>query len=324
MTPTVLALTAVLLAADPTPDAKPMRKPHPLAPSLPELTKEEEEKLDDIINRFIRADIGGLQGEEGKQAQRDFEALGPEAIPALIRGINRAAQLDHSCPTLMIAKKLSRMLSKSDDQKLLDFARDEIGAGAKGRHAGVLAELRTQCLLHKNALARANPPPQTTTTGPKTLRTMTNAELVTEAEKQSGTQLKTVLGELEQRKGPEVLPGFSSVIKGNDSETQQSVREAMDRNMTRQGAAFVKGKMKDPDVEIRRSAIRTASKAASLLPDLIDALADEDADAREDAHQGLKKWGKGDDFGPAADADKKGIEDAQSKWRAWLAKQSRR
>src|SRR6516162_845753 len=62
MTPTVLALTAVLFAADPAPDAKPMRKPHPLAPSLPELTKEEEEKLDDIINRFIRADTGQLQG----------------------------------------------------------------------------------------------------------------------------------------------------------------------------------------------------------------------------------------------------------------------
>src|SRR4051812_21717806 len=128
MTPTLLALTAVLLAADPAPDTKPARKPHPLAPSLPELTKEEEEKLDDIINRFIQADIGGLQGPEGRQAQRDFEALGPEAIPALIRGINRAAQLEHSCPTLMIAKKLSRMLMKSDDQKLLDFARDEIGA----------------------------------------------------------------------------------------------------------------------------------------------------------------------------------------------------
>jgi hypothetical protein len=323
MTPTILALTAVLFAADPVPDTKPMRKPHPLAPSLPELTKEEEEKLDDIINRFIKADTGQLQGEEAKQAQRDFEALGPEAIPALIRGLNRAAQLEHSCPTLMIAKKLSRMLARSDDQKLLDFARDEIGAGAKGKHAGVLADLRTQCLLRKNALARANPPP-TVTTGPKTPAKMTTAELITEAGKQGGTQLKALLTELEQRKGPEVLPGFSAVIKANDSETQQYARELMDKNMTRQGAAVVKQKMKDADVEIRRSAIRTASKAASLLPDLIDALADEDADAREDAHQGLKKWSKGEDFGPAADADKKQIEDAQSKWRAWLAKQPRR
>src|SRR5262249_18289782 len=158
---------------------------------------------------------------------------------------------------------------------------------------------------------RANP--STITTGPKTPAKMTTAELITETGKQGGTQLKALLTELEQRKGPEVPPGFSAVIKANDTETAQYARDLMDKNMTRQGAAFVKQKRKAADVEIRRSAIRTASKAASLLSDLIDALADEDADAREDAHQGLKKWSKGEDFGPAGDADKKQIEDAQSK-----------
>ena len=214
-------------------------------------------------------------------------------------------------------------MAASDDQKLLEFARDEIGGGVpRGKHAGVLAELRTQCLIRKNALARANPPPAITTTPtkPKTQGTMTTAELVTEATKQGGTQLKTLLAELEQRKGPEVLPGFSAVINGNDPETQQYVRDLMDKYMAKQTAAFVKEKLKDKDVEIRRAAIRTAASASANLPALIDALGDEQAEVRDDAHKGLLKWRKGEDFGPAADADKQQIKDAQAKWRAWLAK----
>ena len=54
------------------------------------------------------------------------------------------------------------------------------------------------------------------------------------------------------------------------------------------------------------------------------ALADEQEEVREDAHQGLLKWSKGEDFGPTADADKKQIEDAQAKWRSWLTRQIRR
>jgi hypothetical protein len=226
----------------------------------------------------------------------------------------------------MIAKKLSRMLAASDDQKLLEFARDEIGGGfPRGKHAGVLAELRTQCLVRKNALARANTPPPNITTKdtpakPKTLATMTNAELVTEASKQGGTQLKTLLEELEQRKGPEVLPGFSTVIKGNDPETQQYVRDLMDKSMGKQTAAFVKEKLKDTDVEIRRAAIRAAANSSKNLAELIDALGDDEAEVREEAHKGLLKWRKGADFGPAADADRQQIKDAQAKWRAWLEK----
>ncbi len=327
MTPTILALTAILLAAEPPADseAKPMRKPHPLAPSLPQLTDEEESKLDDIINRFIKTDAGQSKTEDAQQARREFDALGPEAIPALLRGLNRAAQLDHSCPTLLIAKKLSRMLAASKDQKLLDFARDEIGGGfPRGKHAGVLADLRTQCLLRKNYLARVGEPPPAITVTPadktKTPATMTNAELVTEATKQGGTQLKTLLAELEKRKGPEVIPGFSAVISGNDPETQQYVRDLMDKYMAKQTAAFIKEKLKDADIEIRRSAIRMAANSSANLSDLIDALGDEDAGVREDAHKGLLKWRKGEDFGPADGADKQQIKDAQAKWRAWLAK----
>ncbi len=86
-----------LVLADPSPSTKDApRKASAIAPSLPALTIEEENKLDELIDRFIQADTGKLKGDAGKKAIRDFEGLGREAIPALIRGLNKAAGIEHS------------------------------------------------------------------------------------------------------------------------------------------------------------------------------------------------------------------------------------
>jgi len=65
-----------------------------LAPSLPLLTEKEEEKVDDAVDRFIQYDMGQLRDEEGRKAVKEFRELGPEAIPGLIRGLNRAAKIE--------------------------------------------------------------------------------------------------------------------------------------------------------------------------------------------------------------------------------------
>src|SRR5437660_10147371 len=120
----LLVLLAVSVRADEP------RKPHPFAPSLTELTEEEEKKLDTVIDRFILYDTGKLRGPEGQQAYRDFVKLGPDAIPALLRGLNRTAVLNHSCPVTVIAAKLDRLFASSTDVKLMDFARDEMVSAA--------------------------------------------------------------------------------------------------------------------------------------------------------------------------------------------------
>src|SRR3954462_5425296 len=107
MTHALLTLALAALAGGD--DAAP-RPPSPYAPSLPALTKEEEARLDEVIDRFIQYDTGRLRGEDARRALRDFEKLGPEAIPALIRGVNRAAEIQHSCPVVVIARKLNRLL----------------------------------------------------------------------------------------------------------------------------------------------------------------------------------------------------------------------
>jgi hypothetical protein len=137
----------VLLAAEPSPkDSGTPRKPHPLAPSLPELTDKEEAAIDAIIDKFIAADTGKLSGSEAKKAIDEFKQLGPEATFALIRGFNKSAHIDHSCPALTIGRKLTAILRSSDDIDLLQFAKENVGAGVKKtRHGDVIREIKLGC-----------------------------------------------------------------------------------------------------------------------------------------------------------------------------------
>src|SRR5262245_46923238 len=107
------------------------RRPNPLAPSLPETTDAEEDAFDLIIDRFIEADVGRMKGPDAKRAVTDFQRLPPEATFALIRGLNKAAKIDHSCPAVTIARKLSGTLRTTRDPMLLDYARENVGAGVE-------------------------------------------------------------------------------------------------------------------------------------------------------------------------------------------------
>jgi hypothetical protein len=160
-------LLCLVFGADPEPQRSPdgttPRKPHPLAPSLPETTKEEEDKFDKIIDRFILADTGKLKGPEAKTAMEDFRRLPPESVFALIRGLNRAATLNHSCPALVIAKRLSSQLRSSRDMDLLAFARENMGAGiGPTQYGDVIRDLRLACARRMSTLAST---PKGTITG---------------------------------------------------------------------------------------------------------------------------------------------------------------
>jgi hypothetical protein len=156
------AICAFLLfiAADPDPkETGTPRKPHPLAPSLPLLTDKEEAELDGIVNKFIEADTGKLSGSAAKSAIDDFKSLGPEATFALIRGFNRSAHIDHSCPALTIARKLTGYLSRTSDTELLQYAKENIGVGVrKTRHGDVIQDLKLGCSRRIVSLKNAPTP----------------------------------------------------------------------------------------------------------------------------------------------------------------------
>lgn len=321
MTTTLLVLAlAVCGAADP-PATKEKPKHSPYAPSLPYLTKEEEDKLDEIIDRFMLYDIGRLQGEAARKALEDFKALGPESIPALIRGLNRAATMEASCPVVTIAQKLGSLLAKSDDEELLEFARDNIGAGVgRTRHAGVLQDLRVGVMLRKNALAR-----RPKATGPKSPRVMSLSELADAASSERGPRLKVLLGELERRNGKEVLPGLANAAASYDKEIKQLGRTLLVRHLSRQSEAVIREKLQDDILEVRKAAVQVVvTKWPRLTPELIDLLSDDKEEVRTAAHDALVRLNRNQDLGPAADDDKDKVAAAQEKWRSWWMRQGRR
>ncbi|MDP6442435.1 MAG: outer membrane protein assembly factor BamD [Pirellulaceae bacterium] len=97
------------------------------APIRPELKQLSES--DDHVSRFIEYDIGELRGEPGQRARRNFEQMGPSAIPALVRGLNKSASIQASCPVGVISTRLTRELKQCDDPAMIRYALENIGRG---------------------------------------------------------------------------------------------------------------------------------------------------------------------------------------------------
>jgi hypothetical protein len=327
MTTTFLTLTlTAFLSGDPdTP-----RKPNPLAPSLPLLTDEEEEKHDGTINRFIEADVGKLRGDDYKKALQEFDKIGPEGIPALIRGLNKAATIEGSCPAVVIAKKLAKMLNATEDRELLQFARENIGAGVgRTRHSAVLAELRVACVVRNGVLVREarNKPATPTSPGStdKTLRSMSVGDLAAAAGSERGPRLKEVLRELETRRSEEAITALGAAAASYEGDVRDLARNLLDKNLIRQGVHVIKDRTKDDRAEVRAASARViGSKNLKLGGELIDLLGDDNTGVREAAHAALVKLSKGADYGPAKDAGAEERAAAVKKWRAWWEKQPKR
>jgi hypothetical protein len=307
----------LLLTAGYDPDAKTKPKVSDYAPSLPPTTRADEDRFDAIIDRFILADTGKLKGAEARKAVDDFDALKADAIPALIRGYNKAARINHSCPTLMIRKKLTPMLLSSQDPVLLEFARDELEGSTRGTpHASTVQAFRFQLLLRKNALERLPLPP-------KSLEGLATAGLITLAGAEKGERRKTVLAELGKRDGRDAMLALARAANSPDALTKAAARDALDAHLARQSESSIKEAMTDVGVELRKSAIRVATGNRDLVVYIIERLADERADVRADARAALVKVAAGkEDFGPGPKATKAEQQAAQKKWRAWWDKQT--
>src|SRR5436190_18387310 len=216
-----LALTPLCLSAQ----TGKSREANPLAPSLPLLSDKEEEKIDDTIDRFIQYDMGQLRGEEGKKALQEFRQLGPEAIPGMIRGLNRAAKIESSCPAVTIAKKLAVMLRASNDPDLLDFARENVGAGIiQSRHLAVIKDLKVLCIMRKRAVGN-NPvilrtPPQQEQE-PITLAIPDSSP----AEQLKQDKSEKALRKLAERNDDEAVTELAKAASSKDKQTQQLGRQ---------------------------------------------------------------------------------------------------
>ena len=312
-----LTLVAVLLGAGE--DAP--RKVSAVAPSLPALTKEEEAKLETVVDRLILADTGRLRGDDARKAVKEFDKLGPEAIPALIRGLQQSAKMSQSCPVVLISKKLIRLLEASSDPILLEYARDEIGAGIKGSaHARILQDVRFRVTLRKNAVGRLKP--VTPAVGvPSELST---AALAKAASTTRGISLRGILKELASRDGKEALDGLTMAAGSADSNTRYAGRAMLDVHLARMPASSLGEVLKDDRVEARLGAVRAAAAKDAMTPALIERVTDESAAVRAEARSALKKLSKGEDFGPEADATPDQRREARRKWQGWWDRRSQK
>jgi hypothetical protein len=297
------------------------RKPNPFAPSLPQLTDEEEDEIDRIIDRFILFDTGRLGGADGKKALTDFNALGPESTLGLIRGLNKAAKLEASCPALTIGKKLAGILRTTNDVKLLEFARENIGAGVgRSRHGGLLNELRVTCMARKRvAAAHSALAAREKKKTEKSPRSMSVSELTTAVTKEKGSRLRLLLTELAGRDGAEVVSTLGSAAASGDRETIALARKLLASNLARLSARDLKDKLKDERIEVRAAAARSArAKGLPMAGALIELLTDTSMEVRKAAHQALVKIARGTDHGPKAGASENDWSQAAKAWREGL------
>ncbi len=321
MNTSLLALALLVVPADSFAAKYPGRTPHPLAPSLPVLTDKEEKRFADIIDRFIKFDTGKLGGADGRKAAVEFHQLGPEAVFLLIDGFNQAANLQDTCPAVLIGKKIASILGRSEDLELLTFARESLGAGVTARrHLGVLKDLQLGCMLRRTAVQKklaSNP----TYLFQKTLATRQVDELLAAVDKERGPQLKMVLIELEKRDNPKVLDALGLAAGQAERDVGDLARALLAKHLGRQPASTLTLQLHHDQAEVRAAAARAAAgRRPPLGNELIALLEDPEESVRQAARQSLLQLGRGLDYGPQPGASTSQRAQAVQQWRSWWNK----
>lgn len=306
----------ILLIMGQTGQIQAKREPHPLAPSLPLLSEAEEARYDKIVNQFIKYDLGQLPGAEGLKAKNDFLKLGSESIPALFRGLQSSAKLEHSCPVAMISQKLKSFLLKSEDDELLDYARDELTTALEGsRHAPLLQDMRLGVTLRRKVVL-ANKPK-----APKWLLEMTVPEMLKSLREEENQQKhKLMAQELGRRGDHESLQGLGLFAVSFYPEVKEPSIKLLKEKMRKLKTLELQEFLMDPNTLLRQKAAEAIGeiKAIKGAEDLVPLLSDSNAGVRKAAREALMKIADGKDFGPVDYSNPENVKKSQSNWKQWL------
>ena len=309
----------ILLILGQTGQVPAKREPNPLAPSLPLLSQAEEAHYDKIVNQFIKYDLGQLPGAEGLKAKNDFLKLNPESIPALFRGLQISAKLEHSCPVAMISQKLKSFLLKSDDDELLEFARDELTSALEGsRHAPLLQDMRLGVTMRRKVVL-ANKPQV-----PKWLLEMTVAEMLKSLQEEENQQKHKLLAqELARRGDRESLQALGLFAVSFYAGVKEPSLKLLQEKMKKLKTAELQDFLKDTNPLLRQKASETMGEIKALqgAEQLVQLLSDSNAGVQKAAQVALIKISNGKDFGPSDFSNKDLVAKAQSEWKQWFRMQ---
>jgi hypothetical protein len=143
-----LQTTFITARNAPPVDLRPLEVEDETVDSPVEEKTPDRERLDEIVDQFIEYDIGNLSGAAGHKANFEFQRLGPEAIPSLVHGLNKAAGYSQSCPVCVISRSLESAMNNTSDPVMISYALDNIGRGVPkdAPHAARVFALRQRWL----------------------------------------------------------------------------------------------------------------------------------------------------------------------------------
>ncbi len=298
---------------------------------------EKPNQYDRIVNDFIAYDIGQLRGQPGQQAyQRFFQALnGEEALPALVRGVNKAARIQSSCPIVVISTKLQAIVAAAKDEKALAPAFSELNAkDGQVYYAAYVNSLRQAIDKRLSQLTGEKPQLARSIRGGGTagqlLRSLKPIEewsledLQTAVVEEKQTDLLRVLEELKNRKGAQYTTALAEAIPKVSDEMRPIARGLLAQRLARMTDSTLRAKFRDEDAEVRAAAARAIGyKRSEMYAELAVAIRDKDAQVAEHAHAVLIKL-TGQDFGPSKDASPVDRVLASQAWEKWSQEQAQR
>jgi HEAT repeat protein len=309
---------------------------------------------DAIVEQFILYDIHQLTGAPGAQARDAFNSAGAEAIPAIIRGINRAAMLSQSCPVIVLANKLRTLLAQCGDPEMVELALDHLGAGVPPAapyyysltslqrelisllpaghprrrifdiisQAGNVPERLAVCMHSDSPEERLEAVRAVCSAGlpmgDDLLRLLDDSEpAIIQAARATLRQMARNVDY-----GPE--PNASAearskaVAKWRSWWVSRADRNSVLGRIERQSDEQLRDTLTSGDANTRwAAALAIRSRGLPYYEGLIEALRDPDSSVRGEARQALVQLADGHDYGPDDTADQAAVDLSIARWEQW-------
>ncbi len=290
-----------------------------------------------VVDDFYAYDVGVLRGPQAVQARARWERLrDPAAIPAIVRGLNRAVRQGASCPVVAFSSKLRALLRRADDPALGEYVLRHLdpGRGPYGHYINsALRAARNQVLRTK-------------------LRKYSRLQLLRRMRKRGQQSVAAVDGDLlrilrgetanQPAAGPSVVPPASGpgaestslarLVAGlragslSSSELrtlERAARESRAAELTAHLDSLMTAAANPAlPTSHRITAVRTLGRlrARRAVPVLIELLSTNNEQLRQEAATALTRITRRL-FGPPPGATREQVEASIRRWRAWWAEQ---
>jgi hypothetical protein len=310
-----VVVAALLIGQTPSVEERP---PHPLAPSLLTPTKAENAAYKKAIDRLIDVEINKGSASAVREATRAVDELPPEAIFVLVDRFNYAANNEHSCPAVILAKKITSIVQRSGDAHLVSYVKENVGAGvAAKRHLGVLKDLQIACVVRRNQIQAAGIALQTGLNRPPA--SMSLAEMSGAVSKIPPARVPMFLAEAEKRKDPLKLDVLAIAAERKEKEVQTLARGMIRKQTDDASDSDLRRMLEHKRIEVRKAALASAeSRGLTWGEAIIDRTLDDDATVRRAAYDILVRFNRGTAVAPWDDSSPGHRVQAAEKWREWL------